>query len=301
VNEEHCNFIIGHDDKNSKNVSFTCDEKLLANGSSENYGNPSYLTPIYFKKEVLQKYYNNSEYSVEDGLIRYSDRIVPIDNDCESYVVVFLGDLGKLPYEEQLYWRSFNITPQRGMSKTGVSRSFLAEFTDPQSPDLVFKQKYTNFNTKWKHLFGWDLFKPLNLGDKHRLDSLHGLTSDNNHKEFKEQILAITIILIDSINEQEVSKHITVEKKDKGIDKFDKYLKVFGISCPDVIDFLKKLQLLRSQLVAHREGSKQKDTRIESYFSYSKKSQKEILNDILIKGIHLLDILQKMLNSNENI
>lgn len=63
-----------------------------------------------------------------------------LDNHLEDRVVAWLGDLGRdLPYTEQLYWRSYNIVPTGGVSETFFKRQILAEFTDFDRPEHVFK------------------------------------------------------------------------------------------------------------------------------------------------------------------
>lgn len=37
-----------------------------------------------------------------------------IDENSEGLVQAYLGDLGRIPYNEQLYWSIFNVAPQGG-------------------------------------------------------------------------------------------------------------------------------------------------------------------------------------------
>ncbi|GAI14995.1 unnamed protein product [marine sediment metagenome] len=90
--------------------------------------------------------------------------------------------MGKLSYKEQLYWKSYNINPEKGMSSTGFKRAFLGQFSDPDNPDLYFKMRYKQFNENWNNKFGWFLFKPLSKEDEHYFSSFHLLTSENNEK-----------------------------------------------------------------------------------------------------------------------
>ena len=109
--DEYKDFIIGVDDFGNEQT-FTCDENKLANSFGANLNAPHFLTPIFFKKEVLNKYYSEpSKYSVKDGSLSCYDLWnICIDNDLDKNVVVFLGDLGRLPYKEQEYWRIYNIS-----------------------------------------------------------------------------------------------------------------------------------------------------------------------------------------------
>lgn len=295
----HVNFAIGHDDSGNV-VEHTSNEEALANYFGKNPGAPHYLTPVYFRSDVLKKYFDTpNKYNVHDGRIEcigfWSLRL---DNSCRDDVIVFLGDLGTLPYKEQLYWKSFNMDKQGGMSETGFKRAFLGEWTDPDSPDLYFKMRLQDFNEKWTKANGWSLFKPLNESDKHYLQSLHSLTSDDNAKEFDEQILNLTKIIIDSLNEKEMQKHITPEPNDKGIDKLDKFLASIGRRYPDMIQFLRNLQTLRSTTVAHRRSDSNKQSKAASdYFRIGTDTLKQVFDEILVKTIMIFNTLGKSLKS----
>lgn len=63
-------FIIGVD-PNGGPVLHTCDPGVLSDYFGGNPGAPHYLTPVFFRREVLAKYYANPQkFSVEDGYLR---------------------------------------------------------------------------------------------------------------------------------------------------------------------------------------------------------------------------------------
>lgn len=288
-----CEFIVGFNQDGS-NELFTCDDRYLANYFGANEGSPQYVTPIYFKKEVLKKYYDNSErYSVHDGWIQaHGSWILRLDNNCDDYVIAFLGDLGKLHYKEQLYWKSFNIEKQKGLSATGFSRAYLGQPANPSSPDLYFKLVFEEYNSSHFKKNGWKVFKPLNPDDNHYYESLHLLTTENNRKEFDEQILGLTKVLIDSINEKEISRFIQKEENDKGIDKLEKYLKTRNLMVPDLIRFFRNLQDLRSTTVAHRKSASNAKAKIvEEYFKIDKLPLRDCLEQIFLDCIKVINTL----------
>ena len=88
-------FIIGVDE-DGNSVEHTSDPDTLANYFGANPGAPHYLTAIYFRREVMAKYYAEPErYNVSDGqLTCLSLWSCQIDKDLSSHVAVFLGDLG---------------------------------------------------------------------------------------------------------------------------------------------------------------------------------------------------------------
>ncbi|MEW5994955.1 MAG: hypothetical protein AB1744_11245, partial [Candidatus Zixiibacteriota bacterium] len=142
-------FIVGTD-STGRVIRHTCDPDRLANNFGANPGAPNYLTPVFFRSEVLSKYYADpGKYSVDDGYLRCGGLWgLRMDNDHTDYVVVWLGDLGSdLSEVERNYWLSFNIPPEgRKISMTNFRRAIMAEFADPVRPDLVFKQLYKRFN-----------------------------------------------------------------------------------------------------------------------------------------------------------
>jgi hypothetical protein len=232
----------------------------LANYFGANPDAPNFLTPVFFRPEVLAKYYADpGKYSVEDGYLRCGSLWgLRMDNDHHDHVVVWLGDLGgDLSESERTYWRSFNIPPEgKGISTTNFKRAFAAQFADPVRPDLAFKQKLRSFNKGFQKANGWDFFLPLHQDDQHFLVGLRTLAKDSQ-AEFDSQLLALTKVLIDSLNEKAIAKGLTnLSPNDKGITKLEKYLEEHGIADhAEHIKFLRVLQDLRSKSAAHRKGS----------------------------------------------
>ncbi len=251
-------FIIGGDLDSP--VKFTCNSEMLANYFGKNPDSPHYLTPVFFKKEVMQKYYSSSEYEIQDGYLRRGSLWgLRLDNNQPNYVSVFLGDLGTdLPNKEQIYWKSYNIIPDgHSISDTNFKRSFLAEFSDSTNPEFIFKSKFETLQKAWSEKFGWSIFLPLSEKDEHFYRSLRSLTT-NEQSEFDAQILALTKITIDSINEKELRIFIPNDNKDlKSIGLFELLLNKLEINeVESTVKFLRNVQDIRSTGVAHRKGSK---------------------------------------------
>jgi hypothetical protein len=257
--EVYHEFIIGSD-AHGQPIKHTSDPDKLANYFGKNPDAPHYLTPVFFRAEVLAKYYADPQkYSVEDGYLRCGSLWgMRMDNDHPDYVVAWLGDLGRdLSETERSYWLSFNIAPQgRKISETNFRRAFLAMPTDPQKPDLVFKHEYRRFCERFRAVIGWDFFLPLHDDDEHFLTGLRLLSKDNQ-AEFDSQLIALTKVLVDSLNETEITKGLTtLAENDKGITKLEKFFKERGATGYEPhVKFLRVLQDLRSKSAAHRKGS----------------------------------------------
>lgn len=284
-------FVIGIDE-NGREITHTCDEDKLANFFGKNKGAPQFLTPVAFKKEVLTKYYSQPEkYSVSDGYLQCGGMwSLHLDNNQQDYVMVFLGDLGHLSYKEQLYWKGFNVATKGKISHTAWDRGIEAKFADPERSDLLFKQKYHVFSEGWEKKFGWRLFRPLDKGDEHHFKTLR-IPLTNEQKEFDEQVLSLVKIFIDSLNEKELEKGLTISKENpKGIDKLEGFLKAKGLVFSEMIKFLRNLQDLRSTGVAHLKGSKYEKVRQE--FSIGQKKLSQVFDDILANCIRTLNTLE---------
>lgn len=291
--EKFVDFIIGLDDEGEE-VVHSCNPDLLANYFGLNPNAPHYLTPVYFRYEVLGKYFNHPErYSITDGYLHCGNLWgLRLDNNHSDYVVVFLGDLGKdLFYEEQMYWRSFNILPGGEISVVNFKRSFLGEFADPQRPDLLFKYRFEQFQDKWEAHFGWPLFKSLEEDDQYLYTSLH-VPLTNTQAEFDNQILALTKIVIDSLNEKQLAQSLTgLEPNTRGITKLQKFLALHGIpNSEQIVSFLRNLYDLRSTGVGHRKG--QRYQKIAKSFKFDEEDKIKIFEDLLNQLIIFFDALE---------
>ncbi|URA09246.1 hypothetical protein [Thermospira aquatica] len=242
---------------------------------------------VFFRREVLKKYYDkHSSFTVEDGKVEHKGFWhLPVMNNHREYVVVRFKFLHGLPYEEQVHWRNFNVTP-KGVSDIDLWRYLNGVYLEPEHPEFLFKKRFFSFQAVWREKFGWDLFLPLPEGDSYHMKTLHvPFTSDQ--KEFDEQILSLHKILIESLNDKELAKGVSIEKQNPGsIDKLEAFLKHHNFPDLSIIEFLKKLQALRSAAVAHRKGKKYEE--IKEYFGIGTKSFFSVFEDILNRCIEIL-------------
>lgn len=285
-------FIIAIDD-DGNSVSHSCDPDMLANYFGKNSEAPHYLTPVFFDREVLRKYYDKHEkYSVDDGRIRCGGLWgMRIDNNRADYVVAYLGDLGRdLPASERLYWKSYNVFPDGEVSKVEYQRGYLAEPTEPDGLDLIFKYRFSQFQSAWKDEFDWHFFRPLNEKDEHEFATLRIPLSDEQ-AEFDDQVLALTKLLVDSLNEGKIAQGISsLPEGARGIDKLEAFLRENEFpDVENVVPFLRNLQALRSTGVAHRKGSKYE--KATSRLGIGKQSLRSVFSDLLISGSGLLESL----------
>lgn len=224
--DRHAAFIIG-EDVAGRPVEHSADPSGLANLFGANAGAPDYLTPVHFRREVLDRYFHNpGRYEVGDGVVRCDPHwVLRMDDDHRERVLVFLGDLGRdLPYAEQLHWRAHNILPDGGLSSTAWTRSFDSQPADGEQPEHRFKIAYQRFNDRWLEAHGWHLFRPLALGDRHLLTKLHVPISDNP-AELDAQLLGLAKILVDSLNDEALGAALgNVKPGERSLAKLQRFL-----------------------------------------------------------------------------
>jgi len=202
--ENYPEFIIGRDEQGEP-VSYSCKPGALGTyfDRDPDPNVPHYLTPVHFGREVLERYFARPDrYRVEDGMLWCGNLWgLQIDNDHPDHVVVYLGDLGRdLPNAERAHWHLHNVPPDGpAESETSFRRNKLAQFTDPNSPDLLLPRQLRDLNKQWETRFRWSLFKPLSPEDAHDALRLRIPLSDSD-TAFDEQVRILAKITIESIN-----------------------------------------------------------------------------------------------------
>lgn len=270
-NKEFIEFKIGSD-SSGRDICFSCDPDRLSNNFSLNENAPHYLTPVFFKRSVLDKYYNDDRYLVEDGIVRCGNIwALYIDNQDREYISAYLGDLGRdLPSkEEQCHWFSYNIVCDGKISNVKFKRDMLAQATEPTSIVFKFQNKYKEIVDKTNNEIGWSIFLELNKDDEYNLTSLR-IPSSYSVNEFDFLVLSLTKVIIDSINEAKLKALINqLPQKNGGINLLETFFKEKKVAGYEKhIGFLRNLQELRSSSVGHRKGSNYE--KIASKFNINK-------------------------------
>lgn len=253
--EEWGEFIIGEDGDGGP-VRHTCEPSKLAERGG-NSDAPSCYTPVFFKPEVLKKYYDDTNlYTItSDRLVCGQKWGVEIHADETDRVMVYLGDIGRfIPKAHHFHWRSYNIPPTRKMSMAAARRDFFNIPTETENPEHQFKNAYEDLQIAWHAAWGWSLHRPLEGGDVGIIKRLR-IPVDDTPAEFEAQILNLTRLLIDSLNEKEMGRQLSRVKGEPGIAKLKRFLEKTGyVHVERDISFLKGLQKLRSKTAAHVSG-----------------------------------------------
>ena len=290
--ENFVEFIIDVDE-NGDEVYATCNP----------HGGIEYLTPVHFSKKVLDKYYQAPrKYSVEDTYFGCGSLWgAYIDNHHKDRVCMWLGDLGRdLPYSEQQHWRLHNIPPTDGISKTFFDRQLGAQFKNSDMPEHIFEQRYRDLQKMSQDNLGEQWLLPLNTADTFHLQGMR-IPATDEQRDFDEVVLSLTKVLIDSLNEAYLKKMIPFEKRKKfkdkhGIAGLEAALHLNGITDgDDHLDFLRKLQSLRSSGSAHRKGRNYE--KIAKHFGIENQNLRDVFTGILNSATNVLNFFITLVKS----
>ena len=295
--KQYTDFIIDMDD-NGDEIVHTCNPNKLSNFFGANPEAPNYLTSVSFRKQVLDKYYQQpSKYKIEDGTL-WCGLLwdMRIDNHHNDKVCAMLGDLGLLPHQEQLHWKSHNIASTPEYSEVTFRRDFGGEWVESDRPEHVFQQRYRDLVEVCRANLGWQIFLPLASGDEYHLQSLRVPATDEQ-RDFDGLVLGLATILVDSLNVHGL-KLLLPQSQEKGsINLLATVLVNYDAEggSSKHIGFLRNLQSLRSSGSAHRKGEKY-DSVIEK-IGTSSQDLRTLFADILWQAVALLEYLIELVES----
>ena len=285
-------------------INVTDDGELIEYSCDPNYlnldGDVKFMTQVYFKKEVLKKYYDKpSEYTVTDSQISCGGYwIIRISENTAGLIQVYLGDLGEnLPVKEQSYWKAYNVKPEGVMPRSRYEQDVMGCFAVPESPLCHFYISLKKINVLFNNKYKFELFEQLQYGDEVTKKSLR-LPLNDESSEFEEQILHLVKLLVETINVSKLKKHITKNKPIPedyngsikilkcfmNLEKIDS--NIYGILC--------KIQNIRSAGIAHKKGKKY----IQIMKEYNKEnvSNSKFIENIIIELTDSFNALCKALS-----
>lgn len=316
--------------KEKKFVSFLISEKEEKSCEPNPGDDSGYYQPVAFKKEVLNKYYNDNKYKVDDSLV--SARIQEIrdlkheegfylrglDTSHEKLVLCPLYNLSDLPVKEQEYWKSHNSsdlyrdnTVQFSPGYLKASREGIPPKTEDVEQDLPLMKrvflKFKDIQEMRPKIFS-DERLPLLLSKMMTIN----ITDDKKLLEFAS---TLDKIFFHSI-EKEVLMNILKSKDEEDSIKKDVKVrqlmtKAFGLSSEEE-DFLKSVNDLRNYK-EHPYTQKNWGDAINNIEKYNKKifydpdsqnnlnknnlNYEEIENFLLTKLDAILSLIKKTMDS----
>ena len=284
-------------DENGDEIYHTCNPHKLKKISGENPDAPWDITPVHFRKQVLDKYYGeSSKYTVGDLRVSCGLWGMKIDNHTPDKVCVLLRDLGiSLPHAEQLHWRAYNIPPEGGVSETFYRRMVKGERASSDQPDLLFKQSYGQLQKACDECLGWQLLRPPGAGDEYRLRSLR-IPTVNEVSHFKDLVLNLDGLLVELLNEKRLKRLIPTGERNsaKGeINRLEYILNSRGVAgSAKHISFLQSIHDLRDNYSAHIEKPDSKGyKKVAAHFGLDDLNYQTASAKILEEAVEFLDFL----------
>ena len=272
-NEQYASFI-AQDAKNSVIAEISC-----APGATANYFTQSELpfevTPAFFRPEVLQKYKADSiKYTVEERSIhcRGTWSLKTYDINDAGQVHTYLVYLRSLPYQEQLYWKSFNEKPRAPISKraftTDIMGDWFLEYNGLQSL-LHLTRRLDRAAVRWWKLKSADL-----------IDNVHYPVTAAT-EEWANEILTLDQLLVEGLETKWLRE--TADKLSQSPQPNEASLKLLE-RCLVGVGFdedeakatsapLRELHHLRSKVKGHARGSEAetlKSAALKTHGSYKK-------------------------------
>ena len=293
-------------DENGDEVHHTCDPYKLDDHPGENSDSVWKYTIVHFRRQVLDKYFigEPSKYYVRDSMVGCEMWSMKIDDDHPDKVCVFLRELCNLPYTEQIYWKSYNIPPEGGLSRSFFERNIEGKWVNSNQPDHLFKQNYEQLQKACEDCLRWQVLKPMAPGDAYRLQRLRVPTVDEE-SHFKDSVLDLTSILIERLNEKRLENLILGNRNEeikRGIDRLESVLDSRKIKGAEKhITFLRRLWDLRNT----RGGSHPeflKDSRYKrasAHFDLENLNCQEAFAKILEEAVQFLDFLISVVRSGK--
>lgn len=306
--DEYEDFIIGVDN-DEKPIVFTCNVDKLANYFGANPESPHFLTPVYFKRNVLDKYLNNpDDYNVQDGNISYLDKwSIPFTINEDDFVTVWLGDLSRIPYLEQKHWRLYNEKPEGGIEEKFFKRQILAEWTDAILPEREIFHLIDKVNLIIESKYGDKLFGELGDADK-KLESAFSIPSNSSVTIYQNFLMQLNKITVERINTKLIKENVNEYKlkDEKSGDFFGSrvqlniFLEELGLKSAAKLDKALKLSYNSRNKLAGHKGS------IKEYNKVWKRDvefKPDFISDskLLLTGINiaLVNILEELQNDSE--
>ena len=200
-------FIIGYDEDEDEMIEYTCEESKLANYFGGNSEAPHFLTATYFNIKVLDKYKNDPRnYTIKDSQIIYlNEWSIPFSYNEENKITVWLGDLGRIPYGEQKYWKAFNEKPKGGVEKNFFKREIEGVWTDASRIESKLVPTINKFNSLICEKYGEELFLVLSNADKEIYNTFM-LPTNFSMPEYQSFLLKLTKLTVESINVKLIKK-----------------------------------------------------------------------------------------------
>lgn len=263
---------ISHDWKHDVIRECSCDPRKLGNYFVKS-DLPYEISPVFFRPEVLLKYKADSDkYQIQERSItcRNAWHLEPYDVNDAGQVFTYLKYLSYLPYEEQLYWKSFNELPKGAISKRALQTDFEGSWDLPYDPLQSLKQILRELHETrvpwWK------------LRDETLIEKVHYPVT-KSADEWAKEIHALDKLLVEGFETRQLRSHATllgrtVSQDWKSLKLLQEVLLGLGkneAEMQEIVEPLRELNFLRNKVSGHASGTEAKQIKariLKEYKSY---------------------------------
>lgn len=255
---EYPEFVYRVEPATGMHLKHTCDPERLGTYFDPDNSRLHYLTPIYFRREVLQPYTSEpTKYEVSSSRLSCLDLwSVAISFNSAGLVEVYLGDLGRdLPADEWGHWLSYNVPPEGKMDEGRFRRDFLSQWASSKDHSGDLRRARASAAKVSAELLGAPLWKQLSGSIEAEFRSLLAPLNEDP-ASLGQPILILTKALVDGIDPKPVKSFLNgAEKGEQSLQLLRRFELGLGTS-GDVTAILRDLQSFRSKGgIAHLAGS----------------------------------------------
>jgi hypothetical protein len=246
---------IANDWKHGTVRECSCDPKQLGNyfvKSDLPYG----TTPAFFRPEVLLRYKGDMDkYQIRHRSItcRHAWHLETYDVSEAGQVHTYLIYLSYLPYEEQLYWKSFNESPKGQISRRAFQTDFEGKWDieyDPLQSLIHILRNLHDAQVSWWTLRDEDLFEEVHYPVTKSAD------------EWAKELHALHKLLVEGFVTTELRTGATnlgskLDPKWQSIKLIEQILSSLSSGedqAREIVGPLRELNLLRSKISGHASG-----------------------------------------------
>ncbi|MEI6795358.1 MAG: hypothetical protein WCK39_00690 [Methanomassiliicoccales archaeon] len=289
---------ISIDFKHGKVCDCSCDPKLLDSYFTDT-GKPFQTSPAFFSPEVLVKYRSFSDKYI----------LTPFSIQCrdswflESYYIseegqihAYLCDLASLPYEEQIYWKSFNQPPKGGISKRAFIQDFEGEWSDETDPIVSLSRTLDDFPSACQYGVEVKVWRYHGAISFRRTKRLSYVLVDSK-EEWETQMLELANILVEGIDKRQISKVLAyvgcpMDSQLGSLKHLRKYLELVmdKNSVDEIMIPLETIQYERSNSAAHANVEVSASGLRDRYLKLLQSSDKSMSKFSELVGSHIFDL-----------
>ena len=256
--KEYVEFV-AYDWRNKRSTKISTDPKAtISYFQAQENSLPFELSPAYFGPEVLLKYKGDSDkYTVGERDIhcRGAWRLRGYDVNEAGQVHAYICDLRYLPFQEQLYWLSFNEERKAGISERATVEDFRGECTNPGPLEnvLFIVRGWAKFDLPW-----WK------LRDEALLERV-STPRTSSRDQWANAFMDLSKLVIEGFQVRAIRKElegmkIAFDKHEWSIVLLEKFLIGHGkIKNGQKLEGMKTGQRIRTKFAAHSGGSEADD------------------------------------------